>query len=307
MEHLLGLDRLSKGEIIELFKLTEKLKDETKKGITHHLLKGKTLAMVFTKSSTRTRVSFETGMYQLGGHPLFLSSNDIQLGRGETIEDTARVLSRYVDGIMIRTFEQSDVEDLATYGTVPVINALTDLLHPCQVLADIFTMYEEFGKIEGLKLAYVGDGNNMANSLLYGCTKLGIDISIATPDDYKPDQDVVSSALEFASISGSNVDISSSPEKAVIDAHAVYTDTWISMGMEEEKETRLNAFKGYMVDEKLMGLADDKAIFLHCLPAYRNFEVAPEVIDGPATRIWDEAENRLHVQKAIMVKLMGED
>jgi len=305
MKNLLGLYHLSKEEIFDIFRLTEKLKHETKNGITHHLLKGKTLAMIFAKSSTRTRVSFETGMYQLGGHPLFLSSNDIQLGRGESIEDTAKVLSRYVDGIMIRTFKQSDVEDLANYGSIPVINALTDLLHPCQVLADIFTMYEESGTLEGQKLAYVGDGNNMANSLLYGCTKVGIDVSVATPAGYEPDPDVIEGAQKFAKESGSVVYIGHDPKEAVKDATAVYTDTWVSMGMEDEKERRINDFKGFIVDDSLMAMADDKAIFLHCLPGYRGFEVSAEVMDGPQSRIFDEAENRLHVQKAVMVKLMG--
>ncbi len=306
MKHLLGLYHLSKEEILEIFKIAEKLKYETKNGIKHHILKGKTLAMIFAKSSTRTRVSFETGMYQLGGHPLFLSSNDIQLGRGESIEDTSKVLSRYVDGIMIRTFKQSDVEDLAAFGSIPVINALTDLLHPCQVLADIFTIYEEFGTLKGKKLAYVGDGNNMANSLLYGCSKVGIDVSIATPKGYEPDADVITKSLEFAKESGCTVSVGHSPSQAVKDASAVYTDTWVSMGMEEDKERRINDFKGFIVDEELMKNASDEAIFLHCLPGYRGFEVSAEVMDGPASRIFDEAENRLHVQKAVMVKLMGE-
>ncbi len=306
MKHLLGLYHLSKEEILGIFKLAEKLKYETKNGIEHHILKGKTLAMIFAKSSTRTRVSFETGMYQLGGHPLFLSSNDIQLGRGESIEDTAKVLSRYVDGIMIRTFKQSDVEDLAAFGSIPVINALTDLLHPCQVLADIFTIYEEYGTIKGKKLAYIGDGNNMANSLLYGCSKVGIDVSIATPKGYEPDADVVAKSLEFAKESGCTVSIGYDPSEAVKNASAVYTDTWVSMGMEEDKERRINDFKGFIVDEQLMQNAAEGAIFLHCLPGYRGFEVSAEVMDGSASRIFDEAENRLHVQKAVMVKLMGE-
>lgn len=305
MKHLLGLYHLSKEEILDIFQLTEKLKNETKNGIEHHLLKGRTLAMIFAKSSTRTRVSFETGMYQLGGHPLFLSSRDIQLGRGETIEDTAKVLSRYVDGIMIRTFSQSDVEDLANYGSVPVINALTDLLHPCQVLADIFTVYEEFGSLEGRKLAYVGDGNNMAHSLLYGCTKVGMDVSIATPRGYECDEEVVSKAFEFAEESGCTMYIGNDPAEAAKGASAVYTDTWVSMGMEEEKERRIRDFEGYIVDEALMANANDDAIFLHCLPGYRGFEVSAEVMDGSRSRIFDEAENRLHVQKAVMVRLMG--
>ena len=306
MKHLLGLYHLSKEEMMEIFKLAEKLKYETRNGIEHHILKGKTLAMVFAKSSTRTRVSFETGMYQLGGHPLFLSSNDIQLGRGESIEDTAKVLSRYVDGIMIRTFKQSDVEDLAAFGNIPVINALTDLLHPCQVLANIFTIYEEFGTLEGKKLAYIGDGNNMANSLLYGCSKVGIDISIATPKGYEPNEEVIAKSLEFAKDSGCAVSIGHDPSEAIKGASAVYTDTWVSMGMEEEKERRVNDFKGFIVDKQLMQNASEGAIFLHCLPGYRGFEVSAEVMDGPASRIFDEAENRLHVQKAVMVKLMGE-
>ncbi|MCD6323418.1 MAG: ornithine carbamoyltransferase [Clostridiales bacterium] len=306
MKHLLGLYHLSKEEILEIFKLAEKLKYETKNGIKHHLLKGKTLAMIFAKSSTRTRVSFETGMYQLGGHPLFLSSNDIQLGRGESIEDTAKVLSRYVDGIMIRTFKQSDVEDLAKFGSIPVINALTDLLHPCQVLADIFTIYEEFGTLTGKKLAYVGDGNNMANSLLYGCSKVGIDVSIATPKGYEPNKEVIAKSLEFAEESGCTVSIGHNPSETVKGASAVYTDTWVSMGMEEEKERRINDFKGFIVSEQLMQNAAEGAIFLHCLPGYRGFEVSAEVMDGSASRIFDEAENRLHVQKAVMVKLMGD-
>lgn len=305
MKHLLGLNHLSGEEIFDILKLAAKLKDERKKGVRHHLLEGKTLAMIFSKSSTRTRVSFEAGMYELGGYPLFLSSNDIQLGRGETIEDTAKVLSRYVDGIMIRTFKQSDVEELAQYGSIPVINALTDKLHPCQVLADLFTMLEEFKTLEGKKLAYVGDGNNMANSLLYGCTKTGVDISIATPKGYGPDPRVVENALLFAKESGSQVCICTNPDEAVKDADAVYTDTWISMGMEEEKDRRIRDFAGFIVDLRLMSLAAGHAIFLHCLPAYRGFEVTSDVIDGPASRIFEEAENRLHVQKAVMAKLMG--
>jgi ornithine carbamoyltransferase len=305
MNHLLGLNHLSGEEIFDILKLAAKLKDERKKGIQHHLLKGKTLAMIFSKSSTRTRVSFEAGMYELGGHPLFLSSNDIQLGRGETIEDTAKVLSRYVDGIMIRTFKQSDVEELAQYGSIPVINALTDKLHPCQVLADLFTLLEEFKTLEGKKLAYVGDGNNMANSLLYGCTKTGVDISVATPKNYGPDPKVIGNALLFAKESGSEVCICNNPDEAVKDADAVYTDTWISMGMEEEKDRRIRDFAGFIVDLRLMSLAAENAVFLHCLPAYRGFEVTSDVIDGPASRIFEEAENRLHVQKAVMARLMG--
>lgn len=306
MKHLLTIGQLTPQEIREIFALTKKLKYEQRIRRKHHYLKGRTLGMIFSKSSTRTRVSFETGMFQLGGHPLFLSSNDIQLGRGESIKDTAKVLSRYVDGIMIRTYEQSDVEALAEHGSIPVINALTDLYHPCQILADLYTVKETFGTIKGLKMAYVGDGNNIANSLLLGCAKTGMNLSIATPKGYECDSQTINQAKEFASISGSIIDISNEPIKAITNADAVYTDTWTSMGMEEEKEKRIVDFKGYQVDELLMSKANKAAIFLHCLPAYRGYEVSKEVIDGPQSKVFDEAENRLHVQKAIMVKLMGE-
>ena len=274
-------------------------------GVQHHLLKGKTLGMIFSKSSTRTRVSFEVGMYQLGGFPIFLSSNDIQLGRGETIYDTARVLSHYIDGIMIRTFKHSDVQDLAKYGTIPVINGLTDLMHPCQILADLFTVYERKGRLEGLKLAYIGDGNNVANSLLHRCAKTGMDIAIATPPDYMCDNIIVSQARGAAARSGSRVMITVDPEEAIRDADVVYTDTWVSMGQEDEKEMRIKTFMPYQVNSKLFSLAKKDAIFLHCLPAYRGLEVTEEIIDGPNSCVFDEAENRLHVQKAIMATLMG--
>ncbi len=306
MKHLLTIGQLTTKEISEIFALTKKLKYEQHIRRKHHYLKGRTLGMIFSKSSTRTRVSFETGMFQLGGHPLFLSSNDIQLGRGESIKDTAKVLSRYVDGIMIRTYEQSDIEALAEHGNIPVINALTDLYHPCQILADLYTVKETFGTIKGLKMAYVGDGNNIANSLLLGCTKTGMNLSIATPFGYECDLQTIKQAKEFANISGSIINISNDPIKAVANADAFYTDTWTSMGMEDEKEKRIADFKGYQVDELLMSKANDSAIFLHCLPAYRGYEVSKEVIDGPQSKVFDEAENRLHVQKAIMVKLMGE-
>jgi len=304
LKHLLGINQLTKTEIEDIFELTKKLKHENKIGKQHHLLKGKTLGMIFSKSSTRTRVSFETGMYQLGGHPLFLSSNDIQLGRGESIYDTAKVLSRYIDGIMIRTYKQSDVEQFAKYGDVPVINALTDLLHPCQILADLFTIKENFGTLGNLKLAYIGDGNNIAHSLLYGCSKTNMNISIATPIGYECDSTVVSNAKDIAKSGNSIIDISNNPIKAIKDADIVYTDTWTSMGMEEEKEKRINDFKVFQVNEKLFSNAKNSAIFLHCLPAYRGYEVTSEIIDGKHSRIFDEAENRLHVQKAILVKLM---
>ncbi|NLM50701.1 MAG: ornithine carbamoyltransferase, partial [Clostridiaceae bacterium] len=287
-------------------KLAEKLKDENKKGIRHdHLLRGKTLGMIFTKSSTRTRVSFEVGMVQLGGYPLFLSSQDIQLGRGETIYDTAKVLSRFLDGIMIRTFKQQDVEDLAKYGTIPVINGLTDLLHPCQILADLLTIYEYKKKLEGINIAYVGDGNNVAHSLLYGAAKVGANIRIATPKGYECNDTVVQNAMEDAKKTGTIIDISHDPEKAVNGADVVYTDTWCSMGQEKEKEERVKVFKDYQVNKKLFSKAKDDAIFMHCLPAYRGYEVTEDVIDGPGSVIFDEAENRLHAQKAVMVLLMS--
>jgi ornithine carbamoyltransferase len=304
MKHLLSIYDLSLNEIEEIFSLSEKLKRQLKEGAQHHMLKGKTLGMIFAKSSTRTRVSFEVGMYQLGGHALFLNSNDIQLGRGETIYDTAQVLSRYLDGIMIRTFKQKDVEELAGFGNIPVINGLTDLMHPCQVLADLFTIYECKGTLEGLKLAYVGDGNNVANSLLHGCAKVGMDISVATPTGFECNNDFVEQSLESAKGSGSKVILTTDPEEAVKDADVIYTDTWVSMGQEAEKEERLKVFATYQVNSKLFSLAKKDAIFLHCLPAYRGYEVTDEIIDGPQSMVFEEAENRLHVQKAIMALLM---
>ncbi|AUG58775.1 MAG TPA: ornithine carbamoyltransferase [Ruminiclostridium sp.] len=305
MKHLISLHHLKIEDIEKIFSLAEKLKKQLKEGIPHKLLAGKTLGMIFTKSSTRTRVSFEVGMYQLGGYPLFLSSNDIQLGRGETIHDTAQVLSRYVDGIMIRTFKQSDVDDLAKYGSIPVINGLTDLMHPCQILADLFTIYEYKKTLKGLKLAYVGDGNNIAHSLLHGCAKTGMDIYVASPKDYQCNSEIVEEALEDAKMSGSNVVLTDDPVEAVKDADVVYTDTWISMGQEGEKEERIKTFMPYQVNSSLFSKAKEDAIFLHCLPAYRDFEVTGDVIDGPNSVVFDEAENRLHVQKAIMALLMG--
>lgn len=305
MKHLLSLHDLSVEEVEEIIKLGLKLKKKLKSGKKHKTLKGKTLGMIFSKSSTRTRVSFETGMFQLGGHSLFLSSNDIQIGRGESIYDTAKVLSRYIDGIMIRTFKQSDVEDLAKYGSIPVINGLTDLLHPCQVLADLQTIYEYKKKLKGLKLAYIGDGNNVANSLLFGCAKTGLNISIASPEGYKCSWDIVEKAKADAKETGAVINIITDPIEAIKDADAVYTDTWISMGQEEEKEQKLKDFDGYQVNEKLFAHAKNNAIFLHCLPAYRGYEVTEKIIDGPNSVIFDEAENRLHAQKAVMVKLMG--
>jgi len=305
MKNFLSLHDLSTEEIEELLNLAIKLKSEQKAGISHHILQGKTLGMIFAKSSTRTRVSFEVGMYQLGGMALFLSSNDIQLGRGETIYDTAQVLSRYLDGIMIRTFKHSDVEELAQFGSIPIINGLTDDEHPCQVLADLQTIYEHKGKLKGLKMAYLGDGNNMAHSLMHGCAKVGMDIFVATPPQYKCGQRFTDEAIADGKISGSQVVITEDPYEAISGADVVYTDTWASMGQESEKEIRNKIFKPYQVNKLLMSRAKNDAIFLHCLPAYRGYEVSMEVIDGPQSVIFDEAENRLHAQKAVMALLMG--
>ena len=305
MKDFISLHDLKKEEIEDLLKLALKLKDEQKKGIPHPILKGKTLGMIFTKSSTRTRVSFEVGMTQLGGYPLFLSANDIQLGRGETIYDTAKVLERYLDGIMIRTYAHSDVLELAEHADIPVINALTDLLHPCQVLADLQTIYEHKGTLEGLKFAYIGDGNNMANSIMYGCSKMGINCAIASPKGYEPDAEVTENAKADAKVSGSDLIITEDPVEAAKDADIIYSDTWVSMGQEAEKAERIKTFMPYQVDEKLFSKAKDDCVFMHCLPAYRGYEVTPEVIDGKNSIIFDEAENRLHAQKAIMATLMG--
>ena len=306
MKDFISLHDLTKEEIENLIKLSLKLKKEQKEGIEHKLLKGKTLGMIFSKSSTRTRVSFEVGMTQLGGYPLFLSSNDIQLGRGETIYDTAKVLERYIDGIMIRTFSHDDVIELAEHADIPVINALTDLLHPCQVLADLQTIYEKKGTLEGLKFTYIGDGNNMAHSIMYGCGKMGIDCAIATPENYKPLEEVINNAQDDFKKSGAKLLLTQDPVEAIRDADIVYTDTWVSMGQEEEKQERLKVFMPYQIDEKLFKNAKDDAIFMHCLPAYRGFEVTSEVIDGKNSVIFDEAENRLHAQKAIMATLMAD-
>lgn len=264
-------------------------------------LAGKTLAMVFAKSSTRTRVSFEVGTYQLGGHALFLSSRDIQLGRGEPIADTSKVLSRYVDGVMIRTFAQADVDDFASAGTIPVVNGLTDLLHPCQLMADVMTIQEEFGEdVSSLEVAWVGDGNNMANSWLNAARRFGFTLRLACPAGYHPDSDILEAA-----VADGVAELLADPVAAAEGAHVVTTDVWASMGHEEEAAARARAFQGYMVDGRVMESASTDAIFLHCLPAHRGEEVAAEVIDGPASRAWDEAENRLHAQKAILARLMG--
>lgn len=306
MKDLISLHDLTSQEVLDLLKLGMKLKDENKKGIEHKILKGKTLGMIFTKSSTRTRVSFEVGMTQLGGYPLFLSSNDIQLGRGETIHDTAKVLERYLDGIMIRTYAHSDVIELAEEADIPVINALTDLLHPCQVLADLMTAYEHKGKLEGLKFAYVGDGNNMVHSIMYGCAKAGLDCAIATPKKYQCDEEVVSNAKDDFKKSGKQLIITEDPIEAIKNADIVYTDTWVSMGQENEKAQKVKEFGDYQVNKELFSHAKSDAVFMHCLPAYRGFEVTEDVIDGPQSVIFDEAENRLHAQKAVMATLMAD-
>lgn len=303
-KHLLTLADFSTEEIMNILEYAKLLKDKQKQGETHHILKGKTLAMIFEKSSTRTRVSFEVGMHQLGGHALFLSRDDIQIGRGETVEDTAKVLSRYVDGIMIRAYSHESVEELAANSSVPVINGLTDDYHPCQALADLMTLYEAKGTLDGKKLAYVGDGNNVAHSLLIGCAKTGVDCSVAVPEGYEPNPEVVEKAKEIAKQTGAAIVITHDPQEAVAGADAVYTDVWTSMGWEDETAVRLKAFQPYQVNSELMSHADEDAIFLHCLPAKRGEEVTSEVIDGPQSLVFEEAENRLHVQKALMAAFM---
>lgn len=299
------MDNLSKEEILDILNLADQLKYENKHGIEHHLLKGKSLGMIFEKASTRTRVSFEVGMYELGGHPLFLSSKDLQIGRGEPIQDTARVLSRYLDGIMIRTFSQKGVETLAEVSSIPIINGLTDDEHPCQVLADLMTIREKKLILEGLKVAYIGDGNNMCNSLLVGCLTLGMHISIANPEGYKPPAYYVNKGNELAIKNGVSFFMTESPEEAVKDADVVITDVWASMGQEKEAAERMKAFKGYQVNKELMSLAKEDAIVLHCLPAHREEEITEEILEAHADTIFEEAENRLHAQKAILVKLLS--
>lgn len=301
MKHLLKMLDLSKEEILDILNLADQLKYENKNGIEHHILKGKTLGMIFQKSSTRTRVSFETGMYQLGGQALFLSNRDLQIGRGEPVQDTARVLSRYLDGIMIRTFEQKEVEDLAKYGSIPVINGLTDFCHPCQVLADLMTIREFKGRFEGLKMCYIGDGNNMANSLIVGGLKVGMEVSIACPKDYQPSAEV----LEFAKGYGDKFSMTDVPLEAAKDADVLFTDVWTSMGEEAETEKRKIAFKGYQINDDIMAVAKADAMVQHCLPAHREEEITEKVFEAHANEIFEEAENRLHAQKAVMVKVMG--
>lgn len=287
-------------EIADMVNLGIDLKAKLKAGIPTPILAGKSLGMIFQKSSTRTRVSFEVGMYQLGGQALFLSSNDLQIGRGEPIQDTARVLSRYLDAILIRTFSHKEVEDLAKYADIPVINGLTDDYHPTQVIADLITIQEHKGRLKGIKMAYVGDGNNMTHSLMIGGAKTGMDVVIAAPEGYKPNPEIVAQAQQYAAESGGSVTVLDDPKEAVAGADVIYTDTWASMGQEAEKEIRKKAFAGYQVDSALMALAKQNAIFMHCLPAYRDWEVTDEVMEGAQSVVFDEAENRLHAHKAIL-------
>jgi len=303
--HCLTLQDFTAEEIKAILDLAARLKEKQKKGEAHPLLAGKTLAMIFQKPSTRTRVSFEVGMWQLGGFALFLSSQELQMGRGEPIKDTAAVLSRYVDGIMIRTFDHKEVEELAAFASVPVINGLTDLLHPCQVLADLMTIEEKFGGLKGVKVAYLGDGNNVAHSLLIGCSKMGLDIAVATPEKYRPNAQIEEKARANALKSGSRIVITADPVEAVKNAQVIYTDVWASMGQEKEKEERKKLFSPYQVNSNLVEAAAPGAVVMHCLPAYRGEEIAAEVIDGERSIVLDQAENRLHAQKGLMALLMG--
>lgn len=300
MKHLLKLQDLNEHDILDILNLADQLKYETKHGIEHHHLKGKSLGMIFQKSSTRTRVSFETGMFQLGGQALFLSNRDLQIGRGEPVEDTARVLSRYLDGIMIRTFEQKEVEDLAKYGSVPIINGLTDYCHPCQVLADLMTIREYKKTFDGLKFCFIGDGNNMANSLIVGAIKTGMECAVACPDGYKPDAEIMKWALENGKFTCSDNILDCAK-----DADILYTDVWASMGQEEEKAEREKIFRGFQINDAVMAAAKPDAMVLHCLPAHREEEITAKVFEEHADEIFDEAENRLHAQKAVLVKLLG--
>ena len=304
MKDLLKLLDLSKEEIIHILNVGDQMKYNQKHGLTHNYLQGKTLAMIFEKNSTRTRVSFETGMYQLGGHALFLSSKESQIGRGEPVEDTARVLSRYCDGIMIRTYSQEEVEKLAEYADIPVINGLTDFAHPCQVLADLMTIREHQSKLEGLNMCFIGDGNNMVNSLIVGCLKVGMNVSVACPEGYDPHPDV----MEFAkSVTDATFTLTRDPMEAAKGADVVFTDVWASMGQEEETAKRKAAFQGYQVNEALMKVTNPGCMVQHCLPAHRGEEITAEVFEAHAGELFDEAENRLHAQKAVLYLLMGEE
>ncbi len=292
---------LSKEEITDILNLADQLKYEKKNGIEHHLLRGKTLGMIFEKSSTRTRVSFEVGMYDLGGHALFLSSRDLQIGRGEPVEDTARVLSRYLDGIMIRTFAQEEVETLARVGSIPIINGLTDYCHPCQVLADLMTIREKRGNLAGKKLCFIGDGNNMANSLIVGGIKMGMSVAVACPKTHQPDAGILKWANDYGTFLCTD-DILG----AAADADVLYTDVWASMGQEEEARARAEIFNGYQINETVMNAAKPGAMVLHCLPAHREEEITSAVFEAHADEIFEEAENRLHAQKAVLVKCLSE-
>lgn len=303
MKNLLKMLDLTSEEVMDILNLADQLKYEQKHGIPHKHLEGKSLGLIFEKASTRTRVSFEVGMYQLGGQPIFLSARDMQIGRGEPVQDTARVLSRYLDGIMIRTFEQKEVEDLAKYGSIPIINGLTDFCHPCQILADLMTIREFKGKLDGLKMTFIGDGNNMMNSLIVGALKTGMSISVACPEGYEPHKDV----LDFAKQYGDKFSMFRTPKEAVVDADVVITDVWASMGQEGEAEKRKKAFEGYQINAELMSLAKPDAMVQHCLPAHRGEEITEDVFEAHADEIFEEAENRLHAQKAVMVKCLGND
>lgn len=302
---LLSIHDLTSAEVNQILDLAKELKAKQKAGIEHHLLKGKTLGMIFQKSSTRTRVSFEVGMYQLGGSALFLSGQDLQIGRGEPIKDTARVMSRYLDGVMIRTFNHADVEEFAKYADIPVINGLTDLLHPCQVLTDLLTIQEhKREELKGLKLAYVGDGNNMVHSLMYACAKVGMHFAVATPQGYEPNDEVTAKAIEDAKATGGSITVTNDRFAAVKDADVVYTDVWASMGQEAEHDARVKIFKDYQINAELMQAAKADAMVMHCLPAHRGEEISEEILEQHADEIFDEVENRLHVQKAIMALTM---
>ena len=300
MKHLLKMLDLSTEDITEILNLADQLKYEQKHGIEHRHLAGKTLGMIFEKASTRTRVSFEVGMYQLGGLPIFLSASDLQIGRGEPVQDTARVLSRYLDGIMIRTYKQSEVDALAQNGTIPIINGLTDFAHPCQVLADLMTIREHKGSLDGLKMCFIGDGNNMMNSLIVGCLKMKMEVAVACPNDYKPNAMVLDFAVQHPAFS-----ITNDPKEAARGADVVITDVWASMGQEEEAQKRREAFQGFQVNDEIMSVAKPDAMVQHCLPAHRGEEITAEILEKHSTEIFDEAENRLHAQKAVLVKLLG--
>ena len=300
MKHLLKMLDLTGQDITAILDLADQLKYELKHNIRHQPLAGKTLGMIFEKASTRTRVSFEVGMYQLGGLPIFLSASDIQIGRGEPVQDTARVLSRYLDGIMIRTFKQSEVEALARNGSIPIINGLTDFAHPCQVLADLMTIRERRGALDGLKMCFIGDGNNMMNSLIVGCLKMKMEVAVACPADYRPAPEVLDFAQAYPAFS-----ITTDPLEAAVGADVVITDVWASMGQEDERQKRIEAFQGYQINDKVMAAAKPDALVLHCLPAHRGEEITAEVFEAHSDEIFEEAENRLHAQKAVLVKLLG--